>query len=141
MSEVTVTVSETEVVIIPGEYGPQGPRGTQVLSGNSDPSPTIGLLGDQYINTNTGKLFGPKTGSGWGDGVYLGNNDPNDLAQVYTQSTPATTWNIAHSLLFVPNIVVVDSDGVVFEGDYQYVSPTHIVATFSAPIAGKAYLS
>ena len=138
---VGVNICEQDVVIIPGEFGPQGPRGTQVLSGNGDPSPAIGLLGDQYINTDNGYLFGPKTESGWGEGVPLGNNDPNDLGQVYSQEEPSNVWNIAHTLAFVPNIIVIDTDGHVFEGDYHYVSPTHIVATFSTPIAGKAYLS
>lgn len=150
MSEVIVTVAdvnvdvsicEEDVVVLTSEIGPQGPRGTQVLSGNGDPSPTIGLIGDQYINTDNGKLFGPKTDSGWGEGVYLGNNDPNDLGQVYTQNSPSTVWDIAHTLAFTPNIIVVDPDGNVIEGDFQYISPTHIVATFSNSISGKAYLS
>lgn len=138
---VDVTICEQDVVILSSEMGPQGPRGTMVLSGNADPSPTIGLIGDQYINTDSGKLFGPKTESGWGAGVYLGNNDPNDLGQVYTQNSPSTVWDIAHTLAFTPNIIVVDSAGSVVEGDFQYLSPTHILATFSNPIAGKAYLS
>lgn len=140
-STVAVNLCENVVAIETATTGPQGPRGTQVLSGNSDPSPSIGLLGDQYINTDTGKLFGPKTVSGWGEGVYLGSNDPNDLGQVYTQNSPSTVWNIAHTLAFVPNIIVVDPDGYVVEGDFQYISPTHISATFSNPISGKAYLS
>ena len=140
-TSVDITICEDDVVVLTGEMGPQGPRGTQVLSGNTDPSPSIGLIGDQYINTDTGMLFGPKTTSGWGEGVYLGNNDPNDLGQVYSQNSPDTIWDIAHTLSFIPNIIVVDTAGNVFEGDYQYVSPTHIVATFSTPIAGKAYLS
>ena len=150
MSEVTVTivdaavsvsVEEPEMIITLGNSGPQGPRGTQVLSGNTNPSPSIGLIGDQYINTDTGKLFGPKTTSGWGDGVYLGNNDPNDLGQSYTQSSPSTEWNIAHTLGFTPNIVIVDTEGKVVEGFIEYVGPTQIRATFSEAIAGKAYLS
>lgn len=138
---VGVSVCEQDFVILSSEVGPQGPRGTMVLSGNVDPSPTIGLIGDQYINTDSGKLFGPKNNSGWGEGVYLGTNDPNDLGQTYAQTSPSTVWDIAHTLAFNPNIVVVDTAGNVVEGDYQYVSPTHIIATFSTPIAGKAYLS
>ena len=150
MAEVTVTVAdvrvevavcEQDVVILTGESGPQGPRGSQLLSGDVDPSISIGLIGDQYINTNTGYLFGPKTTSGWGVGVPLGNNDPDDLGQVYTQTSPSTVWNIVHTLTFVPNIIIVDSEKNVVEGSYEYVSNNQITATFNTPISGKAYLS
>ena len=150
MAEVTVTVADVrvdvavcqqDVVILTGESGPQGPRGSQLLSGNTDPSISIGLTGDQYINTSTGYLFGPKTTSGWGVGVPLGNNDPDDLGQVYTQTSPSTVWNIVHTLTFVPNIIIVDSEKNVVEGSYEYVSDNEITATFNTPISGKAYLS
>jgi hypothetical protein len=150
MSDVTVTVvdsvvsvslEDTESVIILGSSGPQGPRGSQVLSGDGDPSSAIGLIGDQYINTDTGYLFGPKTASGWGTGVPLGNNDPNDLGQVYTQVSPSTVWDIAHTLGFTPNITIVDALGNVVEPALEYISATQIRATFSVPSVGKAYIS
>lgn len=140
-SKVDVVVCEQDVVILSAESGPQGPRGSQLLSGNTDPSINIGLIGDQYINTDTGYLFGPKTESGWGVGVPLGNNDPNDLGQVYTQSSPSTVWNIVHTLSFIPNIIIVDSEQNVVEGDYEYISANEITATFNSAISGKAYLS
>lgn len=140
-TSVSVSVEEPDVTVILGNTGPQGPRGSQVLSGNTNPSPVIGLIGDQYINTDTGYLFGPKTASGWGTGVPLGNNDPNDLGQVYEQTSPSTVWNIAHTLGFTPNIIIVDASGEVVECALDYVSATQITATFSEAISGKAYLS
>jgi hypothetical protein len=140
-SKVDVVVCEKEVVLLSGEAGPQGPRGSQLLSGDTDPSISVGLIGDQYINTSTGYLFGPKTADGWGVGVPLGNNDPDDLGQVYTQTSPSTVWNIVHTLAFVPNIIIVDSEKNVIEGDYEYVSDNEITATFNTAISGKAYLS
>lgn len=137
---VNVAVCDQDVVILTGESGPQGARGSQLLSGNVDPSISIGLIGDQYINTSTGYLFGPKTVSGWGVGVKL-SNDPNDLGQVYTQTSPSTVWNIVHTLDFTPNIIIVDSENRVIEGDYEYVSANEITAVFTKPISGKAYLS
>lgn len=141
MTDNRITVNRVENKVIVRPLGPQGPRGTQVLSGAGNPSSVIGLVGDQYINTDTGYLFGPKTADGWGVGVPLGNNDPNDLGQVYTQTSPSSVWNIAHTLAFTPNIIVVDSSNMVIEGDYEYVSPTHIIARFNQTVAGKAYLS
>lgn len=149
MAEVTVTVAdvrvevavcEQDVVILTGESGPQGPRGSQLLSGNTNPSISIGLIGDQYINTSANTLFGPKTADGWGVGVPLGT-DPDSLGQVYTQTSPSTVWNIVHTLTFVPNIIIVDSENNVVEGSYEYVSDNEITATFNTPISGKAYLS
>jgi hypothetical protein len=136
-----LTVEETEAVIYLGVSGPQGPRGSQLLSGEGDPSPVIGLIGDHYIQTSNGKLFGPKTSSGWGEGVYIGANDPNNLGQVFVQLAPSTQWNITHTLQFVPNIVIVDSEGVVIEGFYEYIDENEIQATFSEAISGTAYLS
>lgn len=64
--------------------GPQGPRGAvgtngtngidgnTILFGTTDPSnTTTGSDGNFYINTNTYKLFGPKTSGVWGSGVSL----------------------------------------------------------------------
>lgn len=138
---ISISLEEVEATIVLGNSGPQGVRGTQLLSGASDPSPVIGLVGDHYVQTNEGKLFGPKTTSGWGEGVFIGNNDPNNLGQVHIELYPSTQWNIEHTLKFVPSIVVVNPEGEVVEGFYEYIDDNNIRATFSSPISGKAYLS
>lgn len=138
---VDVTICEQDVIILSSEMGPQGPRGSYVLSGDVNPSPTIGLIGDQYINTTAGTLFGPKTESGWGSGVVLGSGlTISDIAYVHYQTAPSATWSVTHTLEFTPNIIVVDLDGKVIEGDYQYSGNT-ITANFSSAITGAAYLS
>ena len=141
MGDVTVTVVDSSVEVCLGSSGPQGPRGSMVLSGVGNPSPAIGLIGDQYINTDNGYLFGPKSASGWGTGVPIGNNDPNDLGQVYNQVSASTVWNIAHTLGFTPNVIIVDTAGNVVEPAIEYLSATQIRATFSESTAGKAYVS
>jgi hypothetical protein len=140
-TSVVVALQDTESTICIGSSGPQGPRGSMVLSGAGNPSPVIGLIGDQYINTDNGYLFGPKSASGWGAGVPLGNNDPNDLGQVYNQVSASTVWNIAHTLGFTPNVIIVDTAGNVVEPAIEYLSATQIRATFSEPTAGQAYVS
>lgn len=139
-SNINVGICETIAEIKVGESGPQGPRGTQVLSGNTDPSPSIGLIGDQYINTDTGKLFGPKTESGWGEPNELRGLTLEDVAYTHLQVISSNIWSIVHELDFNPNVIVVDLNGNVIEGDYQYSGNT-ITATFSQSIAGAAYLS
>jgi len=149
-SEVTVTAIE-EVVninicenvaeIILSETGPQGPRGTQVLSGNIDPSPIVGLIGDQYINTDHGTLFGPKTDEGWGYGVLLGSGlHLSDVAYTHYQTTPSDVWHVEYALQFTPNITVVDLDGKVIEGDYEYTENA-IFARFSQTLSGPHNLN
>lgn len=141
-AQVDVVLNDSSVVVELGDSGPQGPpgaRGATLLSGDIDPTSNVGLVGDQYLNTSTFTLFGPKTASGWGEGVSLFN--PDLQGQVYEQSSPSTVWNIVHTLEFVPNVIIVDSEGNVIEGDYEYISNNEITATFSTPISGKAYLS
>lgn len=139
--DVIVSVVEDVVCVDLATVGPQGPRGSQILSGPIDPSPIIGIIGDQYINTTTGKLFGPKTTSGWGSGITLGMGlDISDVSYTHYQLVSSNEWVITHPLLFNPNIIVVDLDGKVIEGDYEYNGQT-IIANFSSSISGAAYLS
>ena len=138
---VNVNVCENIVEVSIGETGPQGARGSQILSGAANPSPVVGLIGDQYINTTSGFLFGPKTESGWGSGVLLGTGlKIEDVSFIHYQTVPEDQWVINHGLDFKPNITVVDLNGNVIEGDYQYNGNT-INATFSQDITGAAYLS
>ena len=138
---VQVNVNDNSICVSVSESGPQGPRGTQVLSGTVDPSIVIGLIGDQYINITTGYIFGPKTELGWGTGILLGNGlSISDVSHAHYQTVESNTWSIVHNLEFTPNIIVVDLDGKVIEGDYEYNGST-IVAKFSNAITGAAYLS
>lgn len=143
-SRVDVNICENITEVVVGSGGPQGPRGTQVLSGPSDPSIIIGLIGDQYINTTTGFLFGPKTESGWGTGTLLGSGlHISDVAYTHLQTVVSSVWTITHPLEFTPNIIVVSLvNGTQQEvvGDYEYNGNT-ITATFTQAIAGTAYLS
>jgi hypothetical protein len=138
---VNINICEDVTDIIISETGPQGPRGTQVLSGNVNPSSIVGLVGDQYINTSTGFIFGPKTDSGWGAGVLLGSGlQISDVAYTHYQTTASNVWHVEYALQFKPSITVVDLNGKVIEGDYEYTTNA-IIATFSQSITGAAYLS
>jgi hypothetical protein len=53
-----------------GSPGSPGADGKTVLNGTADPT-TQGTEGDFYINTTSDKIFGPKTGAGWGTGTSL----------------------------------------------------------------------
>ena len=46
-----------------GAVGPAGPAGSRILTGTADPT-TQGLIGDVYVNTNTGVIW-TKSADGW----------------------------------------------------------------------------
>jgi hypothetical protein len=55
-----------------GDTGAPGLNGKSILNGTIPPSnQTTGTDGDFYINTNTYRLFGPKTNSDWGEGKLI----------------------------------------------------------------------
>ena len=60
---------------------------------------------------------------------------------VFSQNTPATTWNIIHNLGKFPSITVIDTGNTVVNGEYNYTSNKTVTLTFSAAFAGKAYLN
>ena len=49
-----------------GPKGEPGVNGKSVLNGTVAPTNTVGVVGDFYLNTATGALYGPKTTTGWG---------------------------------------------------------------------------
>jgi hypothetical protein len=59
----------------------------------------------------------------------------------FTQASPASTWTIAHSLGYRPNISVVDSAGSQVEGNTVWTDINNLTITFSGAFSGVAYLS
>lgn len=54
-----------------GTDGQNGADGSDILKGSTAPSTTLGNLGDYYIDSSTGDLYGPKTNNGWGNPINL----------------------------------------------------------------------
>ena len=51
-----------------GLVGPAGNDGSEMYSGESEPEATVGMVGDYYLNTATGMLYGPKVNEeNWAD--------------------------------------------------------------------------
>ncbi len=46
--------------------GPAGPHNNLVYYGTTDPDPSVGCLGDYYLDVDKGILYGPKVVNGWG---------------------------------------------------------------------------
>lgn len=59
----------------------------------------------------------------------------------FSQSTPASVWEITHTRLnWFPAVAVVDSAGSVVLGDIEYL-PNKVILSFQSPFSGKAYLN
>lgn len=135
MTENNIEVFLTENVVEISSVGVQGPRGLGVLNGFGAPSSSLGSDGEFYIDISLNKMYGPKQGGSWGTPVNLGGT------YTHIQDTASDTWVINHNLDYHPSIEVVDSAGTVVIGNYQYVNVNTVIATFTSPFAGKAYLS
>ncbi|WP_138430471.1 collagen-like protein [Fodinibius saliphilus] len=88
-----------------GEQGPQGPEGQQgpvgpagddgskIYSGQGVPGSSKGDMGDYYLDTSTGDMYGPKNDQGWGTPISLqgppgqDGQDGKDGSQIYSGSS------------------------------------------------------
>jgi hypothetical protein len=62
-----------------------------------------------------------------------------DANYVHTQSTPASTWSVVHSLGKFPAVDVVDSGGNMLLPDVLYVDANHVTVTFAAATTGRVF--
>jgi len=135
MTENNVTVERIENVVEINNVGIQGPRGKGVLHGSGVPDNSLGTDGEFYIDTSVNRMYGPKTNGQWTTSVSLGGT------YTHIQDVSSDTWVINHNLDFYPSVEIVNSAGVAVIGDYEYVNNNTIIANFTDPFAGKAYLS
>ena len=73
--------------------------------------------------------------------VVLPDPPADPATYVFTQVAPATVWTITHNLSTFPSVTLVDTVGNVIQAQVQYISSNQVVATFSTPVAGSAYLN
>lgn len=66
---------------------------------------------------------------------------PGAGSYVFTQAQPALVWTIVHGLNRYPSVTTVDTAGDQVWGDLHYRDTNTAVLTFSAPVAGSAYLN
>jgi hypothetical protein len=60
---------------------------------------------------------------------------------VFTQLAPAAVWTINHNTGQFPSVTTVDATGGEIKGTVQYMNSNQVTVTFSAPIAGRAFLN
>lgn len=64
-----------------------------------------------------------------------------DKNYVFIQSTPNTTWNVAHNLNKFPSVSVVNINNILMYGQVTYVDLNNLTIEFSAGFSGKAYMN
>jgi hypothetical protein len=97
--------------------GEPGVPGSRILSGTSDPTTSLGSIGDYYLNKTTGDLFGPKTASGWGTPINL-----RGTANVVASTLVNYNWN---------------STDTPTQKSMRYVIPTPIMNAVGATSLGS----
>ena len=136
----SVSISETAantVSVVAATFVNDAGASSNLLYSTGDPSDGLGTAGDFYIDTDAGKLWGPKGNTSWG-------SNPLPLIPkrfTHTQSTSATSWTITHTLDGYPSVTVVDSAGTVVIGEVKYDSTSKVTISFEAAFAGKAHLT
>lgn len=60
---------------------------------------------------------------------------------IHLQNSPSSTWVVNHNLSYYPAVSVVSLTGDVVHGDVNYSGQQQVTITFSAPFAGRVYLS
>lgn len=60
---------------------------------------------------------------------------------VFDKQTADTTWVVAHNMGKFPSVTIVDTAGDEVEGEVRHNSINQLTITFTAAVAGKAYLN
>lgn len=60
---------------------------------------------------------------------------------VHEQPSSADTWTIEHGLARYPSVTIVDSSARQVDGEIYYPDANTVIAYFSAPFAGSAFLN
>ena len=130
------------------KVGPQGLPGTRFYS--QPTAPTSGMnLNDLWLDTDNGNWYQYILGSGWVlEGSLMGPEGPpgtpgsgGDKNYVHNQSSPASVWNVVHSLAKFPSVSVVDTGGSTVLPDVLYTDANNVQLLFGSATSGKAYIN
>lgn len=66
-------------------------------------------------------------------------NTPSDVSYVHTQSTPSTTWNVAHNLNYRCSVQVVDNAGNQIIAQIDWIDNNNVQVLFNMPMTGFVY--
>ena len=126
-----------------------GAPGRTIISGEGDPSNSLGVPGDFYFDKLTTRFWGPKDSN---TNTWNVNNSfildkqialthSWELAQVTGPVDGVYSVEIVHNLGFHPYVTVKSSSGDILETGIVYNSLNIITLTMAQPFSGTAHLS
>jgi hypothetical protein len=126
-----------------------GSPGRTIISGEGNPSNSLGVPGDFYFDTITTRFWGPKssTSDTWSveDSFVLDKQVSYmyswEMSQITGPVNGVYSVVINHNLLFNPNVSVKSSSGDMLETGIDYNSTSRLTLTMAQPFSGTAYLS
>lgn len=66
---------------------------------------------------------------------------PSSGSFTFTQSSPSSSWTVAHNLHRYPNVSYVDDTGFAWLADVEHIDTDTVVLVFPSPTSGKAVCS
>ncbi|WP_018674970.1 collagen-like triple helix repeat-containing protein [Riemerella columbina] len=101
-----------------------GKDGKTLRHGTGAPSNTLGNIDDFYIDTQSQKLYGPKTNSGWGTGVSIigPKGDKGDTGAVGPAGPQGPKGNTGATGAQGPSGVVNATRGITYDANSKTVS-------------------
>lgn len=73
--------------------------------------------------------------------ITIDNSSSGNAGYTFVQQTASTIWTINHNLGFVPNVFVLDGNGVEMIGSINSTNASTTVISFSQAVSGTAYLT
>lgn len=140
-----LVINETNPQIIVRSAGSPG---RTIISGEGNPSNSVGVPGDFYFDTDSTRFWGPKALSNtWTEETsfvldkQISYTYSWELAAVSGPLFGVYSVEITHNLGFHPNVTVKTSAGDVLETGIDYNNINKITLTMAQPFSGTAYLS
>jgi hypothetical protein len=126
-----------------------GAPGRTIISGEGNPTNSLGVPGDFYFDTLTTRFWGPKSllSDEWNvEESFILDKQISymyswEMAQVTGPVNGVYSVSISHNLQFHPNVSVKSSSGDLLETGIDYNSINQITLTMAQPFSGTAYLS
>ena len=126
-----------------------GAPGRTIISGEGNPTNSLGVPGDFYFDTLTTRFWGPKSllSDEWNvEERFILDKQISymyswEMAQVTGPVNGVYSVSISHNLQFHPNVSVKSSSGDLLETGIDYNSINQITLTMAQPFSGTAYLS
>ena len=126
-----------------------GAPGRTIISGEGNPTDSLGVPGDFYFDTLTTRFWGPKSllSDKWNvEESFILDKQISymyswEMAQVTGPVNGVYSVSISHNLQFHPNVSVKSSSGDLLETGIDYNSINQITLTMAQPFSGTAYLS